>query len=430
MSKQTDLINIPDAITVSGSNVGIGTTSPAVALEIIGTTTSGIKIKTNSAHSNGFNLYWDSSVDNVVFNNPFSGAMLFETANTERMRIDSSGNVGIGTSSIASGGAGTTNLNLHTPSATSVYLKLSNASTGNTASDGFDLSQDASGNAYIINRENGFLNFWTNTTERMRIDSSGNVLVGKSSSSGYTTGIELRPYGLLTASRDSAAAVLVNRTTTEGAIISLAKDGAAVGSIGNNTDFYIASQDGCGLRFTNNQVLPCSESGATQTTSRDLGSSGARFRDLYTSGGVYLGGTGAANKLDDYEEGSWTPSMSGMGNASFSQQFGSYTKIGNLAHVTGKIAWSGATGTASVNITGIPFTGADASDHLLRNSAWPQGDYVNINTLIDRNGHFRIDTNVLFGVIDNTSGSTIAMQCGTHVASSGEFNFYLVYRTT
>jgi hypothetical protein len=274
------------------------------------------------------------------------------------------------------------------------------------------------------------MQFHTGGTERMRIDSSGNVLVGKSSSSGYTTGIELRPYGLLTASRDSAAAVLVNRTTTEGAIISLAKDGAAVGSIGNNTDFYIASQDGCGLRFTNNQVLPCSESGATQTTSRDLGSSGARFRDLYTSGGVYLGGTGAANKLDDYEEGSWTPSMSGMGNASFSQQFGSYTKIGNLAHVTGKIAWSGATGTASVNITGIPFTGADASDHLLRNSAWPQGDYVNINTLIDRNGHFRIDTNVLFGVIDNTSGSTIAMQCGTHVASSGEFNFYLVYRTT
>jgi hypothetical protein len=303
-------------------------------------------------------------------------------------------------------------------------------------SDGNDnlVIESSSSEDVIIKAGSGVIEFRdageSGSPLRTKIDTDGNLLVGKSSSSGYTTGIELRPYGLLTASRDSAAAVLVNRTTTEGAIISLAKDGAAVGSIGNNTDFYIASQDGCGLRFTNNQVLPCSESGATQTTSRDLGSSGARFRDLYTSGGVYLGGPGAANQLDDYEEGSWTPSMSGMGNASFSQQFGSYTKIGNLAHVTGKIAWSGATGTASVNITGIPFTGADASDHLLRNSAWPQGDYVNINTLIDRNGHFRIDTNVLFGVIDNTSGSTIAMQCGTHVASSGEFNFYLVYRTT
>ena len=34
-----------------------------------------------------------------------------------------------------------------------------------------------------------------------------------------------------------------------------------------------------------------------------------RFKDLYLSGGVYLGGTGAANKLDDYEEGTWTPTL-------------------------------------------------------------------------------------------------------------------------
>ena len=32
-----------------------------------------------------------------------------------------------------------------------------------------------------------------------------------------------------------------------------------------------------------------------------------RFKDLYLSGGVYLGGTGSANQLDDYEEGTWTP---------------------------------------------------------------------------------------------------------------------------
>ena len=38
-----------------------------------------------------------------------------------------------------------------------------------------------------------------------------------------------------------------------------------------------------------------------------LGEAGGRFKDLYLSGGVYLGGTGAANKLHDYEEGTWTP---------------------------------------------------------------------------------------------------------------------------
>jgi hypothetical protein len=41
-----------------------------------------------------------------------------------------------------------------------------------------------------------------------------------------------------------------------------------------------------------------------------LGGSSSRFKDLYLSGGVYLGGTGAANLLDDYEEGTWTPAFS------------------------------------------------------------------------------------------------------------------------
>jgi hypothetical protein len=38
----------------------------------------------------------------------------------------------------------------------------------------------------------------------------------------------------------------------------------------------------------------------------DLGTSTVRFKDLYLSGGVYLGGTGSANHLDDYEEGTFT----------------------------------------------------------------------------------------------------------------------------
>jgi hypothetical protein len=136
----------------------------------------------------------------------FSGAVTVPQLNADNIRIDgntisstdtngnvnidpagtgdtiiASGNVGIGTSSVASGGSNTTNFNVHTPAATSVYLKLSNSSTGNSASDGLDLSQDASGNAYFINRENGFMTFWTNATERLRVDASGNVGIARSS---------------------------------------------------------------------------------------------------------------------------------------------------------------------------------------------------------------------------------------------------------
>ena len=137
-----------------------------------------------------FSVANESSSNQITFGGGPSAynaatAIMFRTASavdttvgSERMRIDSSGNVGIGTSSIASGGANTTNFNVHTPSANSVYLKLSNSSTGNTASDAFDLSADSSGNAYLINRENGNMAFYTNATERMRINNAGILNVG------------------------------------------------------------------------------------------------------------------------------------------------------------------------------------------------------------------------------------------------------------
>ena len=76
LSSKTVTLPTLSTLNTTGS-VGIGTDSPAVALEIIGTTTSGIRIKNNALHSNGFNIYVDSSTDTAVLNNPFSGPMLF-----------------------------------------------------------------------------------------------------------------------------------------------------------------------------------------------------------------------------------------------------------------------------------------------------------------------------------------------------------------
>jgi hypothetical protein len=189
-------------IDASG-NVGIGLTPNATgggykALQL-GLMTNWAFPTTGSAYRS-HNLYYDGSNRKYVttgtaheyeqsstghvFSTAASGTAGTNVTLSEAMRIDASGNVGIGTSSIASGGAGTTNLNVHTPSATSVYLKLSNTGTGNTASDGFDLAADSSGNAYIINRENAPLLFSTNNTERARIDASGNLLVGTTSATG------------------------------------------------------------------------------------------------------------------------------------------------------------------------------------------------------------------------------------------------------
>ena len=84
--------------------------------------------------------------------------------------------------------------------------------------------------------------------------------------------------------------------------------------------------------------------------------------DLTLSGGVYLGGTGAANYLDDYEEGTWTPALApGVGvfaGLTYTTQIGRYIKTGGLVWMGFQIQVNTfIIGTAAtfVNLTGFPF---------------------------------------------------------------------------
>ena len=69
-------------------------------------------------------------------------------------------------------------------------------------------------------------------------------------------------------------------------------------------------------------------------TNLDLGIGAARWKDLYLSGGAYIGGTTAANKLDDYEEGTWTAQLTDGSTDVDLSTSAVYTKIGNLVTVS------------------------------------------------------------------------------------------------
>jgi len=143
-----------------------------------------------------------------------------------------------------------------------------------------------------------------------------------------------------------------NRTSDNGTIANFQKDGTVVGSLGTDStgDFVIDGSSGhSGIRFKDTVLVP-KQNGSDVDNTIDLGKSDKRWKDLYLGGGLLVGGTGSANKLDDYEEGTWTPSCS----VASSDVSGTYVKVGNIVTAKFKIS-IGASGS-NVNITGFPFT--------------------------------------------------------------------------
>jgi hypothetical protein len=155
------------------------------------------------------------------------------------VKIDSSGNVGIGTTSPTTNYTNT----VHVHSATSgASVHLTDSGSGSTASDGLEVFQYGN-DGYIWERSSGTLRFGTSATERMRIDSSGNLLVGITSLPAYSvsTGTHFaykRDTGALIATQSTsgwANFYIGNNTGGGNAAMSFRYAGGNVGSIYINT---------------------------------------------------------------------------------------------------------------------------------------------------------------------------------------------------
>jgi hypothetical protein len=221
----------------------------------------------------------------------------------------------------------------------------------------------------------------------MRIDSTGSLLLGGTNTNPAGAGVDgiaLSAGGRLNA-QVSGQTHRIGRGE-DGDIIEFRAAGTPVGSIGNTgSNLYIGSSD-TGISFGGgaDAIAPFNVStGTDRDAAIDLGTvtgSSRRFRNLYLSGGVYLGGVGGSNLLDDYEEGTFTPTLTfNSGSATYTSAM-RYTKIGRQVTLTGSISVSAAASPSGYIQITLPFATDIATNGLYVGSIY-FNDAVNKNAI-------------------------------------------------
>jgi hypothetical protein len=275
---------------------------------------------------------------NTGFWSPAADTLAASTAGSERVRIDSSGKLLIGTSTSRAAGA-------------ERLVQIEGTSATTTSLSVFRNSNDAAAPIISMGKSRGTVN-------------GSNTIVQNGDSLG-----QYQFYGADGAASINAATLIVACDGTPGTndmparfVFSTTADGASTPTEA--------------MRINSQQEL------LIGTTTRNANGGVLQLKSGITFPATAVAATDA-NTLDDYEEGSFTPAIIGTttaGTGTYTSQVGRYTKVGNLVTFFIAITWTAHTGTGNMQIPGLPFTASNDVEFTLSvtysNLASPASTFV------------------------------------------------------
>lgn len=317
----------------------------------------------------------------------------YTDGSNERARIDSSGRVMIGTDT--EGHASADDLTIATSGSTGITIRSGASSEGNIYfSDGTSGNSEFRGLVSFDHNTNKF-QIQNNGNLGLSIDSSGNVGIGSTSPSeklsvNGSIGLkDLRVLGdnanlsfYLTSPSDwrfrttsgaermrihSNGRVSIGTTSADSRLHLKSPDGGNAAIILDQTQDAANYQNGIDFKNAGTQYAGIVAGKDASNNSLGLvfhtGTSYTERLRVQAGGGIsFNGDTSAANALDDYEEGSFTPNWQGSsygGTTNYTYNYGNYTKIGNTVHIRVYTELTSTTASGSWVMHALPFTSAN-----------------------------------------------------------------------
>ena len=325
-----------------GNAVGIGTSTPGSKLHIFqssasaatGNSGAGLSLESNShqyiqylgANNKEQGILFGDDADNdvgsIVYNHS-DNKLTFATAANMRLMIDSSGRLLVGGTDANAVHANADDVIIGNTSASVMGLSIVTSTSGYATLQFSDGGGNKNQGQVAYDHSTNAMNFTTAESLAMTINSSGNVGIGTTNPGQR---LEVRQTSA------SHAIIAANRANSDTFAVALGNTSGGQGVVSvNNADLVFG---------------------------RDLsGTFTERMRMRNDGGLTFNGDTAAANALDDYEEGTWTPTVR-YGSGSFiaaNNAVCRYVKIGSLVHVSGRFSLT-TSGSGELKIEGLPFT--------------------------------------------------------------------------